>query len=144
MKKKKKYIKKYKANEYKSIAHAKTLIRYHIIFSTKYRIRCLKGIRGEVLEAFKVVESNSDAKILAIEVSDDHIHLLLKFKPSLSIEQIVRRIKQISTKEIWERSREYLRRYYYKKEKLWTGGYFCSTIGNVSEKAIRHYIANQG
>jgi hypothetical protein len=27
---------------------------------------------------------------------------------------------------------------------LWTRGYFCSTIGEVSQKTLEHYIENRG
>ena len=38
----------------------------------------------------------------------------------------------------------YLRKLYWRKKKtLWTHGYFCSTIGNVSEERIKNYIENQ-
>ena len=40
--------------------------------------------------------------------------------------------------------KEYLKQFYWKKQVLWTGGYFCSTIGEVSEKTLIHYIETQG
>jgi len=40
---------------------------------------------------------------------------------------------------------EYLKKYYWKgKHILWTHGYFCSTIGDVSEQTLKKYIENQG
>ena len=132
--------------EYESIAHAKTRLRYHVIFSTKYRRKCLDGIRESVLGAFRKAERKSSFRILAMELDKDHIHLLLKWKPSLSILQIIRRLKMLTTKYIWDENETYLRHFYWKKtqRKLWSGGYFCSTIGNVSEKTLKNYIENQG
>jgi putative transposase len=129
---------------YETTAHAKTRLRYYIIFSTKYRRNCLNPIRKEILEAFKKAEENSDFKILFMELDKDHIHLLMKWKPALSIEQVVRRLKQLTTKYIWDSCGEYLKQYYWKKKIIWTGGYFVSTIGEVSEKNIVEYIKNQG
>jgi len=83
---------------YECFSHAKTSLRYHIIFSTKYRRKCLSQIRETVLNAFKETEKVSDFKILIMELDKDHIHLLLKWKPHFSIEQIVRRLKQMTTK----------------------------------------------
>lgn len=64
----------------------------------KYRRKCLSQIRETVLNAFKETEKVSDFKILIMELDKDHIHLLLKWKPHFSIEQIVRRLKQMTTK----------------------------------------------
>lgn len=134
-----------KNTEYLSLGHAKTHLRYHIIFSTKYRKKCLNQIHDSVIEAFKKSEINSHYKILTMELDKDHIHLLITFKPFLSISQVVRRLKQLSTKYIWEDNKDFLKTFYYKKEKvLWTHGYFCSTIGEVSETTIKKYIENQG
>ena len=130
---------------YKSIAHAKTYLRYHIIFSTKYRRKCLNGIRQSVYDAFKLAEQKSDFKILVMEIDKDHIHLLLEFKPSLSIVQVVKRLKQLTTKYIWDSNITYMKQFYWgNKRLLWSGGYFCSTIGMVSEQTIKHYIETQG
>jgi putative transposase len=135
-----------KRNEtYESIAHAKTRLRYHIILSTKYRKKCLNEIHESILEAFTLAEKNSSFKILTMELDKDHIHLLMKWKPSLSIVQVVRRLKILTTKYIWEKNEDYLKKYYWgNKRKLWSGGYFCSTIGDVSERTLKNYIENQG
>lgn len=88
---------------YESFNHATTSIRYHLIFSTKYRKKCFSGIRDSVLEAFRDAEKVSDFKILCMELDKDHIHLLMRWKPDLSISQVVRRLKQLTTKTLWER-----------------------------------------
>ena len=46
--------------------------------------------------------------------------------------------------EIWDKEENHLRQFYRKDKKLWTDGYFCSTIGEVSEEIIKKYIENQG
>lgn len=131
--------------KYTTYNHAKTSIRYHIIFSTKYRRKCLNQIHDIVIEAFRYAESISHFKILTMELDQDHIHFLITFPPSYSIEQTVRRLKQVSINYIYERCEIYLRQFYWKNKKtLWTNGYFCSTIGNVSEQTLKQYIENQG
>ena len=133
-----------KNNKYLTFGHAKTHLRYHLIFSTKYRKKCLTPIRESVLNAFKKSELNSHYKIIIMELDRDHIHLLITFKPFLALSQVVNRLKQLTTRYIWEENAEYLKKYYYKKKILWTNGYFCSTIGEVSEECIKTYIKNQG
>lgn len=132
---------------YESFGHAKTRLRYHIIFSTKYRRKCLDEIHDIVIDAFRYTESKSRITIHNIELDKDHIHMLVSFPPAYSIEQTVRRLKQCSMNYIYHDSRaaSHLRRFYWKNKRLlWTNGYFCSTIGNVSESKIKEYIENQG
>jgi putative transposase len=133
------------SQKYEISAHAKYKLRYHIIFSTKYRKKCLTEIREAVLDSFRYVESISNFKILQMEIDRDHIHFLIKAGPSISIGEIVSRMKQISTNYLWESNGEHLERFYWgKNRKLWTGGYFASTIGDVSEQVVMEYIKNQG
>lgn len=129
---------------FESIAHAKTRLRYHVIFSTKYRRKCLGEVKEAILASFRYAEEKSDFKILIMNLEDDHIHFLLKFKPSLSITSVVSRMKQLSTWYLWKHHRDYFRKYYWSKNKIWTGGYFVSTIGEVSEEKVIEYIKNQG
>ena len=104
----------------------------------------LNQIHDSVIEAFKKSEINSHHKILTMELDKDHIHLLITFKPFLSVSQVVKRLKQLTTKYIWDQNENFLRKFYYKNKILWTHGYFCSTIGEVSETTIKKYIENQG
>ena len=40
---------------------------------------------------------------------------------------------------------DWLRKFYRsKKRALWTNGYFCSTVGRISEETVFEYIENQG
>ena len=131
--------------KYQTYSHAKTRLRYHLIFSTKFRRKCLNKIHDAVIDAFRKVEEKSNFKIVAIELDEDHVHMLVSFKPHYSIEQVVRRLKQMSTFYIYQKEYEYLKQFYWKqKNVLWTHGYFCSTIGEVSENKIIEYIKNQG
>jgi putative transposase len=46
---------------------------------------------------------------------------------------------------MWQKHNQYLSKFYWSgKHYLWTRGYFCTTIGDVSEKTLQAYIENQG
>ena len=131
----------------KKCCHCKNHLRYHIIFVTKYRRKCLNEIRQSVFDAFKYVESKSHMKIYNMNIDQDHIHLLISFPPDYSISQTINRLKQMTTNylyriknvEIW------LKKFYWKKKRvIWTHGYFISTIGHISEQTVFKYIENQG
>lgn len=129
---------------YESYSHRKVFIRYHFIFSTKYRRKCFSGIEEKVCKAFKWVEHRCAFKIIEIGVDKDHVHLLVKSNTQLSIGQIIRRLKQLSNRKLWEMDEKWFSQFYWKKKKIWTNGYFCSTIGQISESNVREYIKNQG
>ena len=128
-------------------SHCKKHLRYHIIFVTKYRRKCLNQIKDEVFDAFRYVESKSHIKIHTMNLDTDHIHLIISFPTIYSIEQTVSRLKQMTTNYLYrnERTCSWLKNFYWKKKRLlWTRGYFVSTIGHISEKIVFEYIENQG
>lgn len=132
-------------SKYQTFGHAKTRIRYHLIFSTKYRTRCLEDISDAVKDVFTTVEASSDFRLHAIGVDADHVHLVVSFRPNWSVAQIVRRLKQGSTHLLWETQEPHLRKFYWgAKKRLWTNGYFVETVGSVSEDKILDYVRDQG
>ena len=82
-------------------SHCKKHLRYHIIFVTKYRRKCLDKIRQQVFDAFRYVESKSHIKIHNMNLDKDHIHLLISFPPDYSISQTVNRLKQMTTNYLY-------------------------------------------
>ena len=125
--------------------HCRSFIRYHFIFSTKYRRRCFAGHEDELRSVFDWVGRRCAFRVLHLGVDRDHVHMLVKATASISIEQIARRLKMLSTREMWRRHERWLAPFYWGKRKnLWASGYFCSTIGQVSEDKIVGYIEQQG
>ncbi len=131
--------------EFESVAHAKTHLRYHVILATKYRRKALSGIETDTYDTFRSVEADSAFRIIDMGIDNgDHIHLVLKFRPALSVEQVVRRIKHLTTTRLWTTHEHHLRQHYWgTKKKLWSGGYFASTIGPVSEQTVLAYVQKQ-
>lgn len=90
------------------------------------------------------ISNKYDFIIEEMEIDKDHIHFMISSIPKLSPLQIVRVLKQQSTKEIWKLHKEYLSKHFWKEHTFWTDGYFCSSIGDVSSNTLRKYIENQG
>ena len=88
--------------EYESTAHAKYLILYHLIFVCKYRKKLLVVYGEEMKRICEEIAATSDFSFEALEVDQDHLHCLLKSNPGLSPVAIVRRLKQESTRRLWE------------------------------------------
>jgi putative transposase len=131
--------------KYETQNHSKFLLMYHVIFVCKYRKKLLfEPIKEEIKQIIYDISKESDFEILEMETDKDHIHFLIKSEPKVSVLAIVRRLKQESTIRIWKTQKEYLSKYYWNENTLWSDGYFASTIGNVSKEAAEYYIRNQG
>ena len=60
---------------YKTYGYAKTNLKYHIIFSTKYRRKCLNYIHDDVIDAFKYIQTK--IRTLKTMVDDSYAKLRL-------------------------------------------------------------------
>ena len=130
--------------KYETRNHSKFLLMYHVIFVCKYRKTILDPISEELKQIIYDISKESDFEILEMETDKDHIHFLVKSEPKVSVLAIVRRLKQESTIRLWKTQKEYLRKYYWNENTLWSDGYFAFTIGNVCKEAAEYYIRNQG
>ena len=77
-----------------------------------------------------------------MNIDKDHIHFLVSAYPEVPISSVIAIMKQTSTYDMYQNCFNYMTKFYRKKHKLWTSGYFVSTIGEVSEKTILQYIEN--
>lgn len=125
--------------------HFKANLKYHFVFCTKFRRKCLDKIKEDVFAAFRYCESKSHFRIINMNIDMDHIHLLLEIPSTYSVGQTINRMKEMTTNYLYREQNDWLRKFYWgKKRTLWTKGYFCSTVGNVSEKIVFDYIEQQG
>ena len=133
-------------SHYKTLNHEKFILRYHLIFSTKYRKKCLDAIKEDLFASLKRAENLQNKwKIEVMEVDKDHIHFLIKATPTDTIFEIVHALKQVSTYDMWQQHYDYLSKVYWSgKHYLWTKGYFVSSIGDVSEITLKQSIERQG
>ena len=96
-------------SKYSSLSHIKTRLRYHFVFSTKYRRKCFDGIERQIKDCFsKAVQISSKLKLLAFGVDRDHIHIVVSAPPSLCVAAISRQIKQLTTRYAWETCESHL------------------------------------
>ena len=118
----------------------------HLIFVCKYRKKLLVKFGNQIKDLFYDIAEEKGFEILEMEIDKDHIHLLVKYESDVSILQIVRWLKQISTYRLWrsDSNSKILKHDFWKEKTFWSDGYFACSIGMVSEEIIRKYIQNQG
>ena len=117
-------------------------IEYHIVWSTKYRYKVIQGkIAERTRELLRQGCEALGLKIIRGNIGKDHIHILLSCPPSIAPSKIVQRLKGRSSKILQEEFVELRKRYW--GQHLWAAGYFCRTVGAVTEEMVKEYIENQ-
>ena len=128
--------------EYRSGSHTKHDIKYHFVWVTKYRYHVLKGkIAQRLRELLTQGCQSRGITIIEGHVSKDHVHMLISCPTDLAPSKIVQYLKGRSSKLIQDEFPELKKRYW--GQHLWARGYFCVTVGSVTDEMIREYIANQ-
>ena len=127
---------------YKS--HNKILLLYHIVFPVKYRREALTPRVSESLKEICIgISERYEIHFVEIGTDVDHVHFLVQSVPVRSVSEIVRTIKSITARRLFERHPEV-------KELLWggnfwTSGYYVNTVGQYgNEDVIKKYVEGQG
>lgn len=128
--------------EFRRGSHTVYDIQYHIVWTTKYRY---KVIRGKIAERLReLIKQGCSARGITIikgSVSTDHVHMLISCSPSLAPSKIMQYLKGRSSKMLQEEFVELRRRYW--GQHLWSVGYFCRTVGTVTDDMVKEYIEQQ-
>ena len=98
-------------------------IQYHIVWCVKYRRDVLNGQ-------------------VAINMDEDHVHMLINCKPQHYIPNIIKAMKGVSARLLMKEFGDDLR------SKLWGGhlwnpSYFVATVSENTEEQIIEYIRSQ-
>ena len=117
-------------------------IQYHFVWVTKYRYKILTGdIALRMRDLTRQTCEARDITILSGHVSKDHVHLHVSPPPGLAPSKIAQYVKGRSSRLI-QQEFSHLRKRFWGRH-LWARGYFCATIGKVTEKMITAYIDQQ-
>jgi putative transposase len=71
-------------------------------------------------------------------VSKDHVHVLVSAPPTIAPSEIMRRIKGRTSTKLFEEFPK-LKKCYWGRH-FWARGYFCVTVGQVTEAMIKEYL----
>ena len=130
------------SEEYRKGSHTVYDIQYHFVWVTKYRYKILKD--DVALRARELIRQTCEARYITIlngHVSKDHVHMHVSCPPDLAPSKIVQYVKGRSSRLI-QQEFSHIRKQYWGKH-LWARGYFCATVGKVTEKMIAAYIEQQ-
>ena len=124
-----------------SLSHVHWKCQYHIVFIPKYRKKILYGkLKNDVREIISILCKYKDVQIIDGAVCEDHIHLSVAIPPKISISSFMGYLKGKSTLMLYDRHPELQSKW---DKSFWARGYYVSTIGNITENAIKKYIQEQ-
>ena len=128
---------------YRTSAHTRFDIKYHFVWTTKYRKSVLSGQVGiRLRELVREVCRTNDIEILQGHVSADHVHILVSAPPNMSASKIMQYIKGKLSRKLMMEFRHLNKQFWGRH--IWARGYFVATSGNVTDEVIQEYIRLQG
>ena len=125
--------------EYRYGSHTIYNMEYHFVWVTKYRYKVLVGEVG--LRVRELVRQSCEAfeiRVLKGVISKDHVHILVSAPPNMAPSEIMRRVKGRTSSKLFEEFPHIKKRYWGRP--FWARGYFCSTVGQMTEEMIKDYL----
>lgn len=134
-----------KEKEHIRRSHNVTLLLYHIVLPAKYRRKVFSSeVTKSLLEACEIIEEAYEIYFLEIGSDEDHIHFMIQWLPSMSMTQIITKLKSKTSTYLFKKH------WWELKKRLWwgklrTSWYYANTVWAFAwEQTIRNYIKNQG
>lgn len=130
-----------KSNDDSSLSHTGWNCKYHIVFILKYRRKAIYGkLRSDIGAILRQLCEYKDVEIIETHAMPDHIHMLVKIPPKLSVSAFMGYLKGKSSLMIFEKHSNL--KYKYGNRNFWAKGYFVSTVG-LNTEVVKEYIKNQ-
>ena len=124
-----------------SLSHSKWECKYHIVFAPKFRRKVIYGqLKRDIANILSMLCKRKGVEIVEAEMCPDHVHMLVRIPPNISVSSFMGYLKGKSTLMIFERHANL--KYKYGNRHFWAEGYYVSTVG-LNEATIRKYIQEQ-
>ncbi|MEA3209604.1 MAG: REP-associated tyrosine transposase [Chthoniobacter sp.] len=119
------------------MANTYTQIFYHIVFSTKNRVRCINKERQDDLYGYIWgIHKNLNCHLYRIGGVEDHVHILTSIHPTVALADYIESVKTGSTS--WIRREDVFRDW-----PGWQDGYAAFTASFAEKDALIEYIKRQ-
>ena len=93
-------------NDDSSLSHTRWNCKYHIVFVPKYRRKVIYGkLRKEIGTIIRQLCAYKDVEIIEGHAMPDHIHILVKIPPKMSVSNFMGYLKGKSSLMILKDSR---------------------------------------
>ena len=124
-----------------SLAHTQWNCKYHIVFAPKFRRQIIYGrIKVSIGRILRELCERKHVEIVEANACPDHIHMLVKIPPKISVADFMGYVKGKSSLMIFDQHANL--KYKYGNRHFWCRGYYVDTVGR-NEKVIQEYIKRQ-
>ena len=131
--------------EIEHASHCTYRIRYHMVFVVKYRKQMLlkKVPLGYFKKILEGIGQRYYLKFEAVGVEEDHFHVVLGSAPRYAPSDVMRIIKSITAKKIFEDYPEV--KYFLGGANFWSAGGHIDTVSEFGGlERIKKYVLEQG
>ena len=123
-------------------SHVQYDIEYHIVWTTKYRYKVLTNkVALRTRELIRQSCNSMNVTIIRGCIGKEHVHILVSCPPSISVSKLVQQLKGKTSRVLLSEYKDLKKRYW--GQHLWATGYFCRSVGTVTQEIIKAYIENQ-
>ncbi len=127
---------------YRKTSHSVYDLKYHIVWSTKYRKPILRGdVAERARTLIREICKSEDAEIIRGHISRDHVHLFVSVPPYISLSKFIQRVKGKTAHKLLHEYRSLSKEFWGRH--IWGRGYFVASSGNITDEMIKQYIENQ-
>ena len=130
-----------KNDDESSLSHTRWNCQYHIVFTPKYRRKVIyRKLRRDIGTYLRRLCDYKGVEIIEAQACPDHINMLVKIPPKISVSSFMGYLKGKSSLMIFEEHANL--KYNYGNRHFWAEGYYVSTVG-LNKNTIKRYIQNQ-
>ena len=131
-------------SQYIHKSHNVSVLLYHFVCPAKYRrVVISDSIDRSLKEICLEIEKRYEVHFLEIGTDKDHVHFLVQSIPTRSPTQIIKMIKSLTARQIFQLHPEVKKQLW--GGEFWTDGYFVSTVSkHGDEETISKYVREQG
>lgn len=125
--------------EYRKGSHSVSRLTVHVVWVTKYRYHVLKGdIQSRCRDLIVQICNAENVRILKGVVSKDHVHVHLEYPPSMSVSELIKKIKG-RTSRLLQQEFPTLGKKYWGRH-FWAVGYGAWSTGNIADEMVQEYL----
>jgi putative transposase len=111
------------------------------VFAPKYRRQVIYGkLKKDIGKILRELCDRKGIEIIEAELCPDHVHMLVRIPPKLSVSQVMGYLKGKSSLIIFDRHANL--KYKYGSRHFWCRGYYVDTVGKNARR-IQEYIRRQ-
>ena len=127
---------------YRKTSHTTFDLKYHLIWTTKYRKPILQGKLGyRTRDLIREICDAHNIQIIKGHISLDHIHIFISAPPQISVSKIAQYIKGKTSRKLLQENQERKKKFW--GQHLWGRGFYAVSSGSITDEMVMENIKQQ-